>query len=147
MDAQIELDIELPAADIFFVGPPLERNNHVISSLEQQSQINVFQIFDPADKQMLELSFQTDRVRLVLFSTLWSDWSALVFLCQPTTLLALLDAPSNDGLALSALRQGARGVFNLFDEEKMLTRGIQQLLLGQLWFPRRILSQFMHELR
>ena len=60
---------------------------------------------------------------------------------------ALINVVSDRHLELEALAKGAHGVFSRSDDIAHILNGIRAIIADELWFPRRILSQYLNKAR
>ncbi|MEW6428061.1 MAG: response regulator transcription factor [Thermodesulfobacteriota bacterium] len=58
---------------------------------------------------------------------------------------AVFNLAPSFGLEWGLIRNGVRGVFYEHDTQEVLVKGIQTMMTGELWFPRRILSAMVCE--
>ena len=59
---------------------------------------------------------------------------------------ALFNLPQGTGIEKYMLYQGVMGVFYRNDDIEMLLKGIKAILQGELWFSRKLLSEFVLEI-
>jgi len=77
---------------------------------------------------------------------LWMNLKICNNMDQSESLIfALYNLPYNLGLEKDMLHQGVRGVFYPNDSPELLQKGIKALLEGEIWFSRKLLSEFVLE--
>ncbi len=59
--------------------------------------------------------------------------------------IILFNAPAKAGLEREALSRGIRGVLHQDQPLKQLLRGIKAVLDGELWYSRRVMSEYLRE--
>lgn len=58
-------------------------------------------------------------------------------------LIVLFNVDPKSGIEKDAVVQGIRGIFYLNDQMRIFAKGVMDVLAGELWYSRRIMSDFL----
>lgn len=58
-------------------------------------------------------------------------------------LIALFNVDPDAGIEKNAVLQGIRGIFYLNDQRKIFAKGVTEILSGELWYSRKIMTDFL----
>jgi len=60
-------------------------------------------------------------------------------------LFALFNAPADSSIEEEAIHHGVRGVFHANEPLEMLSRGVEKIFAGEMWFSRKVMSKLLLE--
>ncbi len=76
-------------------------------------------------------------------SLLWRELGRSSQSLPPQCLIALFNAGTDQGIEKEALKRGISGVFYKTDAMEKISKGVQAILRGELWFSRKIISKLL----
>lgn len=76
-------------------------------------------------------------------SQLWAGFSVGELGKNPMKFVALFNVDPEHGIERQAVDHGIRGIFYRSDPAAMFTRGIVEILKGELWYSRKTMSDFL----
>lgn len=101
------------------------------------------------DSEQAILDIKSDLKPLILWDCVELDpvsiWTRLDAGLNSQSLLALFNVNPNLGIYREAINRGVRGIFFENENPDILSKGVQAILDGELWFSRDILAKCLLE--
>jgi LuxR family transcriptional regulator, positive regulator of biofilm formation len=137
-----------PAPSIHVIGGNDFQNTLLVSFLEQENGYRCTSSRSlglippdengPSGKRLFLLDNESDKT-----SPLWKNDPVPFKSQNGKDLFALFNVKRDQNLEREAIERGMRGVFYSEGPLKTLQKGVQAILDGELWFPRRTLTEFV----
>jgi len=133
---------------IYIIGSSVLQNELLASFLEKDTGCRFMtDSFNSLDKIIKDDSSHTS---LILIDCLGTDaaglWS-IIFAGNKSKVsqnpIALFNVDPNGGIEREAVSKGIRGIFYLNDPMEIFPKGILDILRGELWYSRKIMSDFL----
>jgi DNA-binding CsgD family transcriptional regulator len=133
-------------AHVHIFGPLKLQNELMCEFLERSTGLKCSCWEDPVQKIS---DIKTERNSLILWDCVDTDavslWSRLEVGLISQSFLALFNVSPNLRIHREAVTRGVRGVFFENENPEVLTKGVQAILNGELWFSRDILAKCLLE--
>ena len=138
----------LQEVQIYIVGPSGIQNELLASFLEKETGY-------PCSTSSLEglldrINSSPCRKRLLMFDCSGTEntkqWKSLFkkHIDQVAEdLIVLFNVDPNSGIEKDAVLQGIRGIFYLNDQMNIFAKGVTDVVAGELWYSRRVMSDFL----
>jgi DNA-binding CsgD family transcriptional regulator len=134
------------AVQVFIAGQSRLQNTLLARYIEEKAGLRC--VCKPSSQIFPISNVKKGQKFLILWDCLDSDmdelWSCL-FIDSAANIsecfVALFNVPPGLGIENRAMKSNVRGIFYENDPPEILTKGVQAVLSGELWFSRQILTQ------
>ncbi|MCP4682236.1 MAG: hypothetical protein GY864_07870 [Desulfobacterales bacterium] len=135
---------------VHIVGPKILQNKLLCSFLEKETGLKCTFGTRTGLAHIVENESQQDRLLLwdcldADFVRLWSDRGIVPYLTLPQCFIALFNVKDGIGMEKVALGLRVRGIFYEDESMKRFHKGVNAILKGELWYPRKFLSEYYLE--